>query len=66
MKLKNCVCKRKVEVYEEEEGFTVSCPRCGKSIEPQSSIDKAIECWNREKTVEDMIKGVNLDAVIVG
>lgn len=56
MKLKRCVCKRKVTLYSEPEGFIVSCPRCGKETPHFEHIEDAILEWNREKSIRDIIK----------
>lgn len=46
MELKKCLCKKRVMWYKESEGYTVCCPKCGRSTPYCETLDEAIKWWN--------------------
>ena len=58
--MEKCICNRKVEVYSEPEGFTVSCPRCGRSTPYCNTYEEAVQEWQRKGSVGDMVSEVQI------
>lgn len=56
MRVNRCVCRKKVDLYCEPEGFNVECMRCGQTTPYFNHPEEAIAEWNREKDILDMIQ----------
>lgn len=40
-----CICKRKPNVFIDEEGFFVACSRCGRETARVSTYEEALKAW---------------------
>jgi hypothetical protein len=45
--LKRCVCRHRPDLYEEDGGYRISCPRCGRESKLKETFPEAIRNWNR-------------------
>lgn len=45
--LKRCTCRRIPDIYEEDGGYKISCPRCGRESKVKDTFPEAIRNWNR-------------------
>lgn len=52
-----CICKRRVKVWKDEEGWFTACSKCGRESEYASSYEGAIQKWieylNRHMVIID-------------
>lgn len=64
-KPKRCVCGRKAELSFDDDGFEVSCSRCGKTSGYYENPYAAVEEWNRPKDISDMASEKELNRVII-